>query len=42
MVHNKPKKVGKYDRPMRSPKTSAIVVSIVVLIALIILAVIIF
>jgi hypothetical protein len=42
MAQNQPKKVGKYNRPMGSSKTSAIVIGVIVLIILIILAIIIF
>jgi len=42
MAKNQPKKVGQYNRPMRTSKTSAIVIGIVVLIILIVLAIVIF
>jgi hypothetical protein len=42
MAQNQPKKVGKYNRSIPSSKTSTMVTAIVVLIALIILAIIIF
>jgi hypothetical protein len=42
MAQNQPKKVGKYDRPMRNSKTSTIVIAIIVLIILIVLAILIF
>jgi hypothetical protein len=42
MARNRPKKVGQYERPIRTPRISTVVIALVVLLILIILAFVLF